>query len=601
MKKAARPEYSYEINPTNFFTLPEQKQSAVLSRFYSLLSSIQEPLGIFVTREPLKVGVGGDVRELQVTRTFLSSTEPLDWILEGQGFGYAVSVPPKLEAEKESWKHVRLADGRLARCFTLYLPSSSLYAAWAHSLLSNADMLRMLFVPVEQDTAVARLARKIHLMRSTLSTNPGTLRQIESGSAVLANLERNATRLFQVTLNALVTAGDAKSLRERARAFSRMCNASLSRFDNTPTVQPRMLEGWGKRLYVELESCDIFYPFVSSDMLEVPGGIMLGVNLDTGAPVIFDYMMRTNYNILILASSGSGKSVTAKLILKRLIDRHPHALAFIVDPEGEYEKVAAYLGIEPIRVTRGEELGFDPFQMFDEPSDAVAALLEIVRPPEPIPSSFSSKCGGVRTLDEFYERLDDDEKRYIVNLVRGPEAAQFHGRPRIGDRTIISLQGRYSDKNYVARIMYLALAKLWQKIASAPPDVPKILVIDEGHLIFRFPSAAKFVNFLARTGRKRNVIFVFISQKVEDVTKTEEGRAFFDNSETVMLLYHKELASDELVSSLHLSPQEREMILGFNRGEALILTKDHRLRAYMMPSGEELEMFGTSPQNQDVR
>jgi hypothetical protein len=596
-KIKAKTIYTYEVKPTNFFTLPVQKQAIVLSHFYYLLSSIQEPLRITITKEPLSVDMGNEVRHLQILRTFMSSTEPLDGILESQGFDYFfVPSPPKFEVKKEYWKYVLLQDDRLAKCYTLYSPSSSLSPAWVYSLLSACDQIILEFTPIEQDRAVSKLRKKIHLMRSTQSTNSKIVNQIQIGLQTVSELEKNNTKLFVVTANAIIYAHDIKSLKDAAKKFVKITRISLSHFDNTPANQAKMLEGWGKKLYVELGSCDVFYPFVSSDMLEVPNGITIGINYNTGAPIIYNYSMRANYNILILASSGAGKSVTAKLILKRLMEKYPTALTFIVDPEGEYEKIAAYLKIEPIRITGGEELGFDPFKMFDKTSDAVNVLCEIAQAPPLVVNSFLAKCDGVRNLDEFYGKLSDEEKKYLVNLVTGPMATLFRGEPRVSDQTIISLKGTYAE-DYVAKVSFLALAKLWKKIGSVPVDTPKILLIDEGHLIFRFTSAAKFVDLLARMGRKKNVIFMFISQRVEDVTKTEAGRAFFDNSETKIILRNNEIASDELVRSLQLSPQEKDMVLSFNPGEALILTRDYRLRAYITPSKEELEMFGTSPQN----
>ncbi len=586
--------HEYEVMPTNFFTLPPEKQSAMLSRFFAILASIRQPLRITMSRAPLRVAMGADEVTLQVIRTFMSSTEALDGMLESQGFSFARSPMPRLEASREMWNHVLLRDGRLARFFTLCAPSSSLGPGWAHSLLSSAGAVMMEFAPVPQEKAVARLQKKAYLMRSTLSPSPTVARHIQMCLGVMAELEKNNTRLFEVTLNAAVFAAGKSELREAGRQFARQCAVSLSRFDCTPAVQARMAWGWGKRLYVDLGSCDVFYPFVSSDMLEVPDGIALGANCATGAPVIFDYAMRSNYNILVLASSGAGKSVTAKLILKRLVERRPGAMAFVVDPEGEYERIAGYLGIEPVRITGGEELGFDPFKMFDSPSDAVNVLCEMVQAPPLVANSFLAKCGGVLSLDEFYDRLDAAEKRYLVSFVSGPAATLFRGDPRVSDRTVMSLKGTYAE-DHVARISFLALARLWKRIDSAPREVPKILLIDEGHLIFRFASAAKFVDLLARMGRKKNVVFVFVSQRVEDVTRTEAGRAFLDNAETKVILRNNEVASGELAGSLGLSPQERDMVISFNPGEALVITRHHRLRVLVTPSSEELEMFGTSP------
>jgi len=67
---------------------------------------------------------------------------------------------------------------------------------------------------------------------------------------------------------------------------------------------------------------------------------LLGQNVETGSPVVYGYMMRSNYNVVLLASSGAGKSVTAKTILKRVTEKHPGTYAYVVDPQGEYERIA---------------------------------------------------------------------------------------------------------------------------------------------------------------------------------------------------------------------------------------------------------------------
>ncbi len=589
--------HDYEVKPTNFFTLSDEKQRTVLSHFYSLLTSIQEPLCITMIKEPLDAQMGNEIRHLQILRTFMSSTEPLDWVLERQGFDYflATNMVP-FSVKNEFLKHVILENGKLAKCFTLYSVSSTLSPAWIHSLLPVSDAIMLNFAPIEQDRAVSKLRKKIHLMQATQSTNPKMMHQIQMALEAVSALEKNSTKLFTVTANVIVQADDLKSLKEKSKRFVKQTRISLSSFDNTSANQAKMLTGWGKKLYVELGSCAVFYPFVSADMLEVPNGITIGVNYSTGAPVIFNYTMRANYNILILAGSGAGKSVTAKLMMKRLMDKYPDAFIFVVDPQGEYENIAKYLDVEPIRITGEQELGFDPFKMFEKPSDAVNVLCEIAQAPTLVANSFLAKCNGIKSLDEFYEKLSDEEKKYLVNLVTGPMATLFKGQPAISDRTIISLKGTYAEDS-VAKISFLALAKLWKKIEAAPVEIPKILVIDEGHLIFRFASASKFVDLLARMGRKKNVIFMFISQRVEDVTKTEAGRAFFDNSETKIILRNNEIAAEELAKSLQLSPQEKDMIQTFVPGDALILTRDYRIRCSITPSKEELDMFGTSPLN----
>ncbi len=95
--------------------------------------------------------MGDEVRQLQITRTFMSSAEPLDGILESQGFDYFIAPDAgKIEVKKEYWKHMLLQDDRLAKCFTLYYPSSSLSPAWVYSLLSACDKIMLEFIPMQQ-------------------------------------------------------------------------------------------------------------------------------------------------------------------------------------------------------------------------------------------------------------------------------------------------------------------------------------------------------------------------------------------------------------------------------------------------------------------
>lgn len=85
------------------------------------------------------------------------------------------------------------------------------------------------------------------------------------------------------------------------------------------------------------------FPFVSSDAgHEI--GVPIGINKQTGLPLIFDNFSTslTNYNMIIFGKTGSGKSVTIKTIMAR------SALLMgvenlVLDAEGEYVVVAEAL------------------------------------------------------------------------------------------------------------------------------------------------------------------------------------------------------------------------------------------------------------------
>lgn len=86
------------------------------------------------------------------------------------------------------------------------------------------------------------------------------------------------------------------------------------------------------------------FPFTTSEVGH-PTGVPLGFNKQTGVPILFDnfHPSLTNYNMVIFAKSGAGKSVTMKTLISRssvLMGIESLAL----DAEGEYTVVAEALG-----------------------------------------------------------------------------------------------------------------------------------------------------------------------------------------------------------------------------------------------------------------
>jgi len=91
-------------------------------------------------------------------------------------------------------------------------------------------------------------------------------------------------------------------------------------------------------------SMSTIFPFVTSEVGH-ESGIPLGFNRQTGTPILFDnfHNSLTNYNMVIFAKSGAGKSVTMKTLISRSsILMGIESLA--LDAEGEYTIVAESLG-----------------------------------------------------------------------------------------------------------------------------------------------------------------------------------------------------------------------------------------------------------------
>ncbi len=107
---------------------------------------------------------------------------------------------------------------------------------------------------------------------------------------------------------------------------------------------PFMNDQVNKTHTFDRNSMGTVFPFTTSEVGH-PTGVPLGFNKQTGTPILFDnfHSSLTNYNMVIFAKSGAGKSVTMKTLISRssvLMGIESLAL----DAEGEYTIVAESLG-----------------------------------------------------------------------------------------------------------------------------------------------------------------------------------------------------------------------------------------------------------------
>ena len=107
---------------------------------------------------------------------------------------------------------------------------------------------------------------------------------------------------------------------------------------------PLMEDQVQKKHTFDRASMGTVFPFTTSEIGH-PTGVPLGFNKQTGTPILFDnfHSSLTNYNMVIFAKSGAGKSVTMKTLVSRssvLMGIESLAL----DAEGEYTIVAESLG-----------------------------------------------------------------------------------------------------------------------------------------------------------------------------------------------------------------------------------------------------------------
>ena len=165
-------------------------------------------------------------------------------------------------------------------------------------------------------------------------------------------------------------------------------------------------------------SMSTVFPFISSNVGH-DVGIPIGINKQTGLPVLFDnfHPSLTNYNMIIFGKSGSGKSVTIKTIMARssvLMGLEN----LVIDAEGEYVIVADSLNginitIAPNSNTIINIFDIEPEIVKDEITGRERTVLNVENKVEDVTQSLLTMARGATRSTEVNELT----KQIIAEIV----------------------------------------------------------------------------------------------------------------------------------------------------------------------------------------
>ncbi len=167
------------------------------------------------------------------------------------------------------------------------------------------------------------------------------------------------------------------------------------------------------------------FPFTTSEIGH-PTGVPLGFNKQTGVPILFDnfHPSLTNYNMVIFAKSGAGKSVTMKTLISRsAVLMGIESLA--LDAEGEYSIVAESLGginvvLGPSSKTIINLFDIEQEVVKDEITGRERAVLNVENKVEDVTQALLTMARGSTRSTEVNELT-----KQIIAEVVGEEYAHF--------------------------------------------------------------------------------------------------------------------------------------------------------------------------------
>ena len=401
------------------------------------------------------------------------------------------------------------------------------------------------------------------------------------------------------------------------------------------------------------------YPFIF-DSIKDPGlSCLLGVDF-SGGVILFNQFLyqqrkennRNNANMIILGTSGSGKSTAAKLLLRSNI-RNGNQIV-VIDPEGEFEDMCRRYKGDYIDLGKGGEFGMvNPLEVIlDADEDEIKQGLGytvLTRTIQTVKAFFKyyDPSAEEDVINLFSEVLQETYKRFNINFesdftkftskdyptfkdvyatVRGKilsmpektherdilEKLEIKLRPLIqelkyyfDDHTTISSNSDFivfntkelmnADKNIRNALFFNVLKYAWGLTLDRSKNT--ILMVDEAHILLSGNTlGADFLAQVQRRSRKYNTGTIFITQQPTDFCDPSvivQGKAIFDNASYYLVMGLKKQAVEDLSRLIDLNDNERESIKGYTQGEALFVCGSRRMRINVIATEQELDSFGS--------
>ncbi len=599
----------FKISGVSFLTMDFSERDKYLADFKALLKSSSRGI-IYIKCQDRRVRVDRYLVDIRDVEYYVG--------VEGDLFYFSaemVSNPLKSRAniEKVDFGRLKLSDGTYAKVFVAYRYPEILPEGFLSSAYSYADEIFFVWYKMTPASATSLIDRaRVRKMEGESVRDAKELEYLsELGGRVVGGED-----LLIYYLIFIVKDKDLDNLKEK----SKLLISSLKRLG----IDVQELKVYHTEAYLldeivftsifsledmvmDTESAKVFIPFIAEEIID-KDGVLLGLS-GSGRPVVFNIYTKPNYLFVILGVSGSGKSMTAKVYLRRMFEKF--GLPIIgIDPESEYTKVAKYFGANPVEIVEGQKLGLDPIRLYLQSKNEKEAIITLGQIVDflcdlyMIPSDLKGilkgelynkveRTGNVDNLIDFVDSLSDVRlKKYLAGVSSPPDVYVYEGKtPHISGSTIFGM--KYIRSNTTKLLISALLSayiynRLLTKISKS------IFFVDEAWLFMKTPSILNLFDNIAKRGRKYGCNFLYITQRVEDIASTSEGRSILEQASTTLILKHEKESAETLKSIFKLTENEINMLAVAKPGVGIFKSAGKKIRIRVLPDEEELSIFSTT-------
>lgn len=369
------------------------------------------------------------------------------------------------------------------------------------------------------------------------------------------------------------------------------------------------------------------FPFVSFDLTS-DKGILYGVNRHNSSLILFDRFSLENYNSVIFAKAGSGKSYATKLEILRTLMFETEVI--VLDPEREYEYMSEATGGRyfNISLTSGHHINpFDlPVPREDEtPSDVLRShiinLVGLFRlmfsglsPEEdaiidraitetyslkdinaesnfaevepPLLSDFELVLSGMEGAESLSQRLTKYTKGTWANFINKPTNVDINKK-----FVVFSVRDMEDELKPIA--MYIVMHYIWSSIRKELKK--RLLVVDEAWWMMKSEDTASFLFSLAKRGRKYFLAIATVTQDVEDFLRSPYGLPIITNSSIQLLMKQSPSSIDMIQKVFNLTNEEKYLLLESSVGEGIFFAGSKHVAIKVIASYTEDQIITSDP------
>lgn len=370
-----------------------------------------------------------------------------------------------------------------------------------------------------------------------------------------------------------------------------------------------------------------FFPFVSFD-LSSDKGILYGLNRHNGSLILFDRFSLENYNSIVFAKSGSGKSYTTKLEILRTLMFDTEVI--IIDPEREYEYLAESVGGRYFDISLTSSHHINPFDLpppgeDESPSevlrsnivnlvglfrvmlggltpeeDAIVdqaitetyALKDIVGDVDftklepPLLSDFEMVLAGIGGSGDILARLAKYTKGTWAGFINQPSNVDIN-------KKLVCFSIRDMEEELKPVAMYIVTHYIWNAVRK---NIKKrLLVVDEAWIMMKHDDTASFLFGMAKRGRKYYLGLATITQDVGDFLKSPYGLPIITNSSIQLLLKQSPSSIDVIQKTFNLTDEEKFLLLESGVGEGIFFAGLKHVAIKVVASYTEDQIITSDP------